>query len=102
MINQKHLDETQTLRTFFIKAFWGFKNHTLNYFCFRFECGPRQVIGQLHPAQRLFVVRTLHKIVPPTAFLKEQFMLNIIFKDLLQSYQGWRHFKGYPVNGQRT
>ena len=29
-------------------------------------------------------------------------MLNIIFLDLLQTYQGWRHFMGYPTRGQRT
>lgn len=68
----------------------------------RFECYPTLLMKQLTPAQHLAFSTLCYQVIPIYGFLKNTFVLNIIFLDLLQTYQGWRHFTQKPVRGQRT
>lgn len=40
--------------------------------------------------------------VPSGASITSRRLVRILFTDLIQSYQAWRHMWGLPVNGQRT
>ena len=50
----------------------------------------------------LVSINLFYSILPKYKSINTKFYLNIVFLDLIFSYKGWRHFKGLPVNGQRT
>lgn len=54
----------------------------------RFECTPAISMQDLSSAQRIAFASLCYKVIPVHGFLKHVFMLNIIFLDLLQTYQG--------------
>lgn len=56
----------------------------------------------LNPDKWIILLKLLDVIIPANKCIKDRFLLNIFFLDLVISYRGWRHTKGLPVRGQRT
>lgn len=48
------------------------------------------------------MLKLLSSVIPANKSIKDRFLLNIFFLDLIVSYRGWRHSRGLPVRGQRT
>jgi len=49
-----------------------------------------------------FFLNLIYKIIPKKHNLRRRLISNLFVLDLINSYKGWRHFKGLPVRGQRT
>ena len=50
----------------------------------------------------MIFLKSLNIIIPNNKSIKNRYLLNIFFLDLIVSYRGWRHSRGLPVRGQRT
>jgi ribosomal protein S13 len=100
--NGTFINTTKTLRDFFLYSNYGLGLHTLIYFVKRFECWDSKKIGELPVSSNSFFLKSLYTIIPRKCTFKYYSILNIIFLDLTYSYNGWRHFNGLPVRGQRT
>ena len=68
----------------------------------RLEILDNKSFNELTPDKWVVLLKLLNSIIPNNKSIKERFLLNIFFLDLIVSYRGWRHSKGLPVRGQRT
>ena len=48
------------------------------------------------------VDRFFNNIIPFFSNYKSRLEMNVLFLDLISTYRGWRHSRGYPSRGQRT
>jgi ribosomal protein S13 len=100
--NGSFIDTSKTIKDFFFINNYGFNKVITQHFIRRFECWNTESLSNIQKKTPLTFLHLLHKLIPRKANNKNQVLLNIIFLDLAYSYQGWRHFTGLPVHGQRT
>jgi hypothetical protein len=72
------------------------------FFTRRFELLRGGRPSEVCEASRVAMDKCLAKVSPPNGWVCDQARVAILFSDLTQSYRGWRHLWGQPVNGQRT
>jgi len=81
---------------------WGFNTFTINRFELRFESNLNLNIKDLPQHQWIALSTLLSSMIPKKSSIKRRMILNIYLLDIVNSYKGWRHYKGLPVRGQRT
>lgn len=68
----------------------------------RAEIFDNTVFNDTNNFKWLVFLKVLNNFIPNNKSIKERYLLNIFFLDLIVSYRGWRHSRGLPVRGQRT
>jgi len=81
---------------------FGLSTHALNVFKTRLEILENNNFLELNPDKWVVLLKFLMQVIPNNRNIKDRFLLNIFFLDLIVSYRGWRHSRGLPVRGQRT
>jgi ribosomal protein S13 len=86
----------------FIKNNSGLSMKLKNLIVLRYELLGDILLKDLNKYQWDFFLNFIYKIIPKKHNLKRRLISNLFVLDLINSYKGWRHFKGLPVRGQRT
>ena len=86
----------------FIKNNSGLSLKLKKLIVLRYELLDDIVLKDLNKHQWDFFLNFIYKIIPKKHNLKRRLISNLFVLDLINSYKGWRHFKGLPVRGQRT
>lgn len=86
----------------FKNKMYGLNNAFLNKFKERLESLDMFNLNKLNPDKWVILLNLLNSIIPKNSSIKDRYLLNIFFLDLIVSYRGWRHSRGLPVRGQRT
>lgn len=84
-----------------LKKNYGFSNFLIQKLSKRLEFSKNNIFED---KKEFFFLLTslLLKKIPENFFLKNTTKLNILILNFINSYKGYRHLKGLPVNGQRT
>jgi small subunit ribosomal protein S13 len=101
VFNNKVIVQSNTFRKF-IKNNYGLKRTLFNLIKLRFEVDVNQKIEEFSGIELKQFILLIYKIIPIKGSVYARFRLNIYLLDLATCYKGWRHYKGLPVNGQRT
>ena len=91
-----------SFKDFFNQKMLGLGTAQNYLFISRFECKLTKNISSLSDTKKNTFKRQIFKIIPEVSSIVDTSKVAIIFSDLIQSYKGWRHLWGQPVNGQRT
>lgn len=89
---------------FFINDNWGFGNVFKKRFILRFELysGDDFLFKDFTKPQVAAFFGMIDGSIPKRSSLKKKCITNLFVLDMINSYKGWRHFKGLPTRGQRT
>lgn len=86
----------------FIKSTFGFGPQILNSLEERFEVFSDKPLTNQEEYKWESLEDFFGFFLPPMASYKSRLEVNILYLDLIYTYRGWRHSKGFPVRGQRT
>ena len=93
---------TNNLHNIFKDQLYGLDSTSVKVFEKRIESFKNFSFSQLHSYKWIILLNTLNKIIPFKKSIRDRYLLNIFYLDLIVSYRGWRHSRGLPVRGQRT
>lgn len=102
ILNNKLFSLNSTVLNFFLNDNFGFSFFSVNKFSERSEIFSSYLFSKFSTPQLISFLNLMANIVIKKKSLKDRYLLNIFFLDLISSYRGWRHSKGLPVRGQRT
>jgi len=102
IINNKLFSMNSSILNFFLNENFGFSYFSINRFAERSEIFPTSNFNAFSTPQLISFLNLTSNIVIKKKTIKDRYLLNIFFLDLISSYRGWRHSKGLPVRGQRT
>ena len=100
--NKKQLNFQFKLINFFKNRFFGIKKHTIQKFEERLEVTDNNYLTDYKNNKWIILNNILYSMVPKNRFMQRRTLINIYFLDFINSYRGYRHSFGLPVNGQRT
>lgn len=80
----------------------GVGNVLKNLLILRFELKDSVVMKDLNKYQWEIFSDLIYTIIPRNHYFRRRLIANLFVLDLINSYRGWRHFKGLPTRGQRT
>lgn len=81
---------------------FGFNKFFLKKIAKRFEFFLNFNQKDIIDRKKVFFLKFLFKLIPINKMFMDQYHINIILLDLINSYRGYRHIKGLPTRGQRT
>ena len=86
----------------FIKRTKGFDKFFLMKIEERFETFDYTPLSHQPDINWKIIYKFFNEILPIFANYKSRLEMNVLFVDLISTYRGWRHSRGYPSRGQRT
>lgn len=103
-INNIELTDNFFFLDYYKKKCYGLKKFNFFFFLKRFELFNKKstTLFLFYPKFKLVLYKYLKKSFALNKVLKNNNILSILFLNFINTYKGWRHFKGLPVRGQRT
>jgi len=101
-INNTLLTSDIKLKDIIQKQLYGLNCYSGKILEERIETFKEYNFSTIYSYKWVVLLKTLISIVPLNKSIKDRFLLNIFYLDLIMSYRGWRHSRGLPVRGQRT
>lgn len=86
----------------FVKRTQGFNILLLSKFEERFEVFDYTPFNEQNDINWKIADKFFNNLIPFFSNYKSRLEMNILFLDLISTYRGWRHSRGYPSRGQRT
>lgn len=102
VFNKNYVIKYDSYKTLKKELGFGFNYSNLKKISYRFEFFFNLNQFNKINKKKLFFFNYLFSFIPSTRFFRDQYELNIIFLDIINSYRGYRHFRSLPTRGQRT